>query len=230
VGHGETYKHAEDILWWSKGGVLHGESPQRIEWLKGFMAQAPPFHELQPLGDTQGRFVLAKPGTFYLVYCVNTRPQAIELAGQRPYKVDLIDPWAMTTSPAGTARPGTFTVTPHKADVAFRFTPYAVGEPLRPEARIEATSTEGIPPMTVVFKAITEAAQAGWDFGDGTTPIGSEVNHTFTQPGVYLVRLKVTDQRGGTAVGATEIVTDRDVTQPIVRAGFGRARPSAPLG
>jgi len=27
VGHGETYVHPDDILWWSKGGVLHGESP-----------------------------------------------------------------------------------------------------------------------------------------------------------------------------------------------------------
>ena len=30
VGHGETYKHPKDILWWSKGGVLHGQSPKRI--------------------------------------------------------------------------------------------------------------------------------------------------------------------------------------------------------
>lgn len=227
VGHGETYRHPEDILWWSKGGVLHGESPKRLQWLKDFMAQAPPFHELQPLGDDKGRFVLAKPETFYLVYCVNTRPQAIKLAGQRPYKVDLIDPWAMTISPAGTARPGAFTVTPHKAEVAFRCTPYAVDEPLRPEARIEATPTEGIPPMTVAFKAITQAAQAEWDFGDGTTAAGREVNHTFTQPGVYPVTVKVTDPRGGTAVGATEIVTDRDVTQPIVRAGFATGEEPA---
>jgi hypothetical protein len=34
VGHGETYQHPEDLLWWSKGGVLHGTSPQRIAWLK----------------------------------------------------------------------------------------------------------------------------------------------------------------------------------------------------
>lgn len=44
-------------------------------------------------------------------------------------------------------------MTPHKADVAYRFTPYAAGEPLRPEARIDATPTEGIPPMTVALKA-----------------------------------------------------------------------------
>ena len=72
VGHGETYLHPEDILWWSKGGVLHGESPQRIQWLKDFMAEAPPFDELQPLGDDQGRYVLAKPGQYYLLYCTGT--------------------------------------------------------------------------------------------------------------------------------------------------------------
>ena len=39
VGHGETYKHPQDILWWAKGGVLHGQSPRRIQWLKEFMAK-----------------------------------------------------------------------------------------------------------------------------------------------------------------------------------------------
>lgn len=53
VGHGETYLHPEDILWWSKGGVLHGESPRRIQWLEDFLATAAPFDELQPLGDDQ---------------------------------------------------------------------------------------------------------------------------------------------------------------------------------
>jgi hypothetical protein len=31
VGHGETYKHPEDLLWWAKGGVLRGQSPARIQ-------------------------------------------------------------------------------------------------------------------------------------------------------------------------------------------------------
>jgi hypothetical protein len=144
VGHGETYKHPEDLLWWAKGGVLHGESPKRIQWLKDFMAQAPPFHELEPLGDDKGRFVLAKPGEYYLVYCLDEEAETIQLAGQRPYKVDAIDPWTMTVTPAGTALPGDFTVTPARPDTVFRFTPYAAEEPLRPEARIQATPTEGL--------------------------------------------------------------------------------------
>jgi len=30
VGHGETYLDSHDILWWSKGGLLHGQSASRI--------------------------------------------------------------------------------------------------------------------------------------------------------------------------------------------------------
>ena len=228
VGHGETYKHPEDLLWWAKGGVLHGESPKRIQWLKEFMAQAPPFHELKPLGDDKGRFVLAKAGEYYLVYCVNTRSQTtLELAGTRPYKVDMIDPWAMTLSPVGTARPGAFTVNSPTAHMVFRLMPYAAGEPLRPEARIQATPAEGLPPLAVAFKAVTDAAQAEWDFGDGGKATGPEAKHTFTQPGVHTVTLKVTGQNGATAIACAEIVTDGDVTKPLVRAGFaGDEQPS----
>ena len=30
VGHGETYLDPANILWWAKGGILHGQSPARI--------------------------------------------------------------------------------------------------------------------------------------------------------------------------------------------------------
>jgi PKD repeat protein len=230
VGHGETYLHPEDILWWSKGGVLHGESPKRIQWLKDLMAEAPPFHELQPLGDDQGRFILASPGAYYLVYCVNARPQTVELAGQRPYKVDTLDPWAMTLTPAGTAKPGEFTVTPHRADTVFRFTPYGANEPLRPEARIQAAPTEGVPPLTVSFQAVTTAARADWDLGDGTKATGREAQHTYAEPGVYTVTLTATDAGGGVAVAQTEIVTEHETAEPLVRAGFASGeRPAITL-
>lgn len=146
VGHGETYKHPEDILWWAKGGVLHGQSPQRIQWLKRFMAEAPPFHELQPLGDDKGRFLLAKPGEYYLLYCLDRRNQTVTLAGDRPYKLDAVDPWDMTVTPVGTAPAGEFAVSSPKRDLAFRFTPYQPGEKLRPEARLTASASEGAVP------------------------------------------------------------------------------------
>ncbi len=88
--------------------MLHGESPQRIQWLKDFLAQSPPFDELQPLGDDQGRYLLAKGGTYYLLYCVDSRPQSVDLSGDQPYKVDLVDPWEMTVLPLGTAQPGEY--------------------------------------------------------------------------------------------------------------------------
>jgi hypothetical protein len=149
VGHGETYKHPQDILWWSKAGVLHGQSPQRIQWLKDFMSQVPTFHELQPLGDDKGRFLLAKPGEYYLLYCPDRRNQTLTLAGDRPYKIDVVDPWKMTVTPVGTAPAGEFAVSPPKPDLAFRFTPYRPGEKLRPEARITASVTEGPPSLEV---------------------------------------------------------------------------------
>lgn len=35
--HGETYYSEDEVLWWAKGGTLHGESPERIAFLKDFM-------------------------------------------------------------------------------------------------------------------------------------------------------------------------------------------------
>ncbi|MCL2595324.1 MAG: DUF4038 domain-containing protein [Promicromonosporaceae bacterium] len=35
--HGETYWREDEVLWWAKGGVLHGESPQRLAFLKNLL-------------------------------------------------------------------------------------------------------------------------------------------------------------------------------------------------
>lgn len=39
--HGETFANDEEILWWSKGGSLHGKSPKRIEFLRGIVEALP---------------------------------------------------------------------------------------------------------------------------------------------------------------------------------------------
>ncbi|MFO1477222.1 MAG: DUF5060 domain-containing protein [Verrucomicrobiota bacterium] len=215
VGHGETYKQPDDVLWWSKGGVLHGQSPQRIQWLKDFMAQAPAFHEMKPLGDGKGSFVLAREGDYYLVYCVDQRPQHVRLAGTRPYKMDLIDPWEMTITPAGTASPGDYTGAAPKPDMVYRFTPYAPGEKLRPEAKITASITDGLPPLKVAFTAAA-GGDCQWDFGDGTTSRDARPTHVYDKVGLYLVKLTVTDPAGGSAQAYQSIAVDRDVTDPIL--------------
>jgi hypothetical protein len=219
VGHGETYRHPEDILWWSKGGVLHGQSPQRIQWLKQFMAQSPPFHQLEPQRAGDAGLLLARPGEFYLLYALRQQPVQIPLPGDRPYKLDLVDPWAMTTTSLGSAQPGEFTLSPHKADLAYRLIPYAPGESLRPNARIITSATEGSPPLTIQFATGSEL-KTRWDFGDGTTSHEPAPTHTFKQPGLYTVTLTVTDTAGNTAQSLIPIAVDRSADEPIVRAGF----------
>lgn len=143
VGHGETYKHPKDILWWSKGGELLGQSPKRIAWLKAILAKSPAFHDLKPLGDGKGTAMLAREGAFYLAYAINELPLKLSLAGKKPYRVDEIDPWNMTITPKGSAQPGTFTLTAPKKDRVYRFTL------AQPEEKQPARNNMGTNPISV---------------------------------------------------------------------------------
>jgi hypothetical protein len=49
VGHGETYVNPEEVLWWSKGGQLHGESAPRIAFLRKIFEQAPALTPVEKL-------------------------------------------------------------------------------------------------------------------------------------------------------------------------------------
>ena len=49
AGHGETYAHPEDLLWWAKGGELRGESWPRIGFLRDLI-EADVTRGLDPLG------------------------------------------------------------------------------------------------------------------------------------------------------------------------------------
>lgn len=96
VGHGETYLHPEDILWWSKGGVLRGQSPARIAFLRSVLEQAPP---CLAFTDRFGRAypALHQAENFFLVYVGIRQPAEMELAlpDGREYEADLIDTWEM---------------------------------------------------------------------------------------------------------------------------------------
>ena len=39
--HGETFLDDSEVLWWSKGGTLHGESPRRIGFLRSIIEELP---------------------------------------------------------------------------------------------------------------------------------------------------------------------------------------------
>lgn len=100
-GHGETYKHPEDILWWSKGGILHGESPERIAFLQQVLQDVPE-EGIAWLGDGVG----GKEGEYYLYYFDGESPtsRAFELPPYARYQVEIIDTWNMTINKL----PGTF--------------------------------------------------------------------------------------------------------------------------
>ena len=195
VGHGETYKHPEDLLWWAKGGVLRGESPPRIAFLRDFMADAPPFDTLEPIGDDAGRYILAKHGEYYLVYMTAPQTIILDLKGEQPYKVDRVDTWNMKIIPIGTAQQGTYRFAAPHSGFAYRFTLYSPGEKLRPEAKASADALQGSAPFTVNFSAADDLMQH-WDFGDGT--ISDELNptHVYESLGQYIVTLTVTDAEG----------------------------------
>jgi hypothetical protein len=194
------------------------------------MAQAPAFHELQPTGDGKGTFVLATEGEYYLAYCLDQRSQRVRLAGSRPYKVDLIDPWEMTVSPVGTASAGEYTFSAPKANQVYRFTPYQPGEALRPEARIIASVTEGLPPLQVQF-ASTAGGRVQWNFGDGTASQDAKPTHVFEKVGDYPGPLPVTAHHGPSAAALQTIAGARALTAPILCVGIreGKETPGAKL-
>ena len=205
VGHGETYKHPEDLLWWAKGGVLRGESPPRIAFLKDFMeTNASAFETLEPIGDDKGRYILAKHGEYYLTYTTEPQTITLDLEGDRPYKVDRVDTWNMKIVPVGTARPGEHTFASPYNGVAYRFTPYAPGEKLRPEAKASADVLQGSAPLTVNFSAAGDVAHH-WSFGDGTTSTESNPTHVYESLGQYVATLTVMDPEGDTATTSLAI-------------------------
>jgi len=57
--HGETFYDENDVLWWAKGGVLKGESPARIAFLRSIVDPLP--HPLKALPGEFERLVSATP-------------------------------------------------------------------------------------------------------------------------------------------------------------------------
>jgi hypothetical protein len=104
-GHGETYLSDDNILWWSKGGVLKGQSPARIAFLRDILATAPP-EGIEPIDKWQYPDIGGKAGYYYLVYLGHDAPPSWrfalprhELADGMRFKVEVLDSWNMTIEP-----------------------------------------------------------------------------------------------------------------------------------
>ncbi|WP_167619190.1 DUF5605 domain-containing protein [Maribellus sediminis] len=110
VGHGDTYvteepigfpNESSDVLWWSKGGVLRGTSPERIKFLRGILEQAPPQMKPVPLFTWMPFSCIGVAGEYYLGYLNDAQPRSmvIDLPKDAFFQVEVIDTWNMTITP-----------------------------------------------------------------------------------------------------------------------------------
>jgi len=219
VGHGETYKHPRDILWWSKGGVLHGQSPARIAFFKKIM-QASPYAEMQASGLPGDNHLLARPGLCYYVYFPERAPVRLRLAGGRPYRVDGFDTWQMTQTSHGHVPPGEFNFVPPVRRYLLRLSGGDAAAKLRPDLRVSATPAQGTVPLAVQFKTATPPkGRCRWDFDDGSKSTEAAPSHTYRKPGRFVVTLSVTDEKGTAVSLPLSIVVRRPPGEPLVRVG-----------
>ena len=96
AGHGETYTDPDDILWWAKGGRLHGESPARIRFLKKIMADygnpkltCCQSGEQLPVGMEEDEVFIWYFGS------TQSAAQDIVLPSRHGYQIEIVDTWNM---------------------------------------------------------------------------------------------------------------------------------------
>ena len=116
-GHGETFLDpgdgpGHDILWWSKGGVLHGQSAPRIAFLRKLIEQLPEPVLNPALNGPNALPFAGKPGSHYLSYTGYRQPAALNfnLKDDTVYNIDVIDTWEMKITPVEGTYSGKFTL------------------------------------------------------------------------------------------------------------------------
>lgn len=103
-GHGETYVNAEDILWWSHGGVLHGTSSARIAFLRKLLEETIALGP-GPIGFTNFQQEPAgarrSNGSVLLYYFDEHQPAEgnFRLPEGKTYTAEFIDTLKMTRTP-----------------------------------------------------------------------------------------------------------------------------------
>lgn len=103
VTHGETFLSDDEIIWWSHGGKLKGESVARIAFLRQMLEDGQPKRlTAQPWGshwDTSMGLSGSDYALFYFgEYCPGFKMMTMLEEGSR-WKVEIIDTWAMTITP-----------------------------------------------------------------------------------------------------------------------------------
>ncbi|NOQ93899.1 MAG: PKD domain-containing protein, partial [Methylophaga sp.] len=106
-----------------------------------------------------------------------------------------------------------------------------------PTAVISATPISGTSPLLVTFEGTSSYDTDGslvlyaWDFGDGNSATGSQVNHTYNTAGTFTASLTVTDDTAATSTTTVSINVTPQATLPsaptnlsatLVKTGKGR--------
>ena len=135
VGHGETYVtenpvkwgyESNAVMWWSKGGILRGQSQERIKFLKKIIESAPGY--LKPVVIYEWWMPYSAIGykdEYFLNYYNMDQPrsQIVNLPENSKYKVEIIDGWNMTITPIEGEFSGKSLIQlPQKPFTAIRFT------------------------------------------------------------------------------------------------------------
>jgi hypothetical protein len=133
VGHAETFRKPDDVLWWAKGGTLRGESPARIRFLRALVEKG---GRMVPVDVQHFAYPVARQQGEYLVYLGRSAPRYLESAflaqleksdpglKNTRWRFEVIDPWAMTTTPIAGEHKGTFEIPlPARPYLALRIVP-----------------------------------------------------------------------------------------------------------
>jgi hypothetical protein len=105
AGHSELFSHPEDLAWLGQGGVLRGESPPRLAFLRKILEESPA-GGIDPIDQWQDPRIAGKPGHYYLVYFGREAPTAWPfllyrngLVDGMKFRIEVIDTWNMTITP-----------------------------------------------------------------------------------------------------------------------------------
>lgn len=109
AGHGETLMNPENVLWWSHGGALRGESYKRFGFLYDILRETPGLG-LAPY-DLKWDCVCGVPEqewmkpvkSYYLIYFGFTCPsfKEYEFDTDTEFEIEVIDTWNMTVEKQG---------------------------------------------------------------------------------------------------------------------------------
>ena len=118
VGHGETYLSPDNVIWWAKGGILKGQSPPRLAFLKKVLADSPP-EGIEPQDKWQNPIYSGQASKYYLIYFGKQTPTEWKFELPKPpqgpgdppaagmkFTAEVLDTWNMTITPV----PGVFTL------------------------------------------------------------------------------------------------------------------------